>query len=155
MEALKTTVFDGLPISFQPWQVLFVMALFVVLVFLLDRLLYRPVMKVLDERSERIEGGRSAADDSTQRIAEKERAITERLSKARIDAVSRLDAAKKEAEAVRTGQVGDAREKAEARLEEAQQAVAKAADAASSQLKADAEMLGRRIASRLLGREVA
>lgn len=155
MEALKKTILEGLPIEFQPWQVLFVMALFVVLVPLLDRLLYRRIFAVLDERRERIEKGQSAADESEQRIAEKERQVSEKLARARTDAVARLDAAKKEAEAVRSTRVGEARDEADARLAQAREAVEKAAEQAAGELRSQAGMLSRRIASRLLGREVA
>ena len=47
MDFLKTPVFDGLPISFVPWQVLYVMALFCVLVFVLNRTLLKPIRTCL------------------------------------------------------------------------------------------------------------
>lgn len=155
MEALKTVVFDGLPISFVPWQVLYVMALFVVLVFVLNRTLLRPVMATLDERKRRIEEGRGAAGDSSERIAEREQTIVERLAKARSEAVARLDVAKKEAEAVREAEVQAAREEADAQLAKATEALESSAAEAGRSLEAEAEHFGRRIASRLLGREVA
>jgi len=155
MEALKTVVFDGLPISFIPWQVLYVMGLFLVLVFVMNRMLLRPVRAVLDERQRRIDEGRGAAGDSSERIAEREQAIVQRLAQARTDAVTRLEAVKKEAEVVRDGELGVAREAADGRLAEAAKALeASAADVGKS-LEAEAEHFGRRIASRLLGREVA
>ena len=155
MEALKTVVFDGLPISFVPWQVLYVMALFAVLAFVLNRMLLRPIQAVLDERKRRIDEGRGAADDSSERIAERERTIIEKLARARSEAVARLDAAKKEAETVRMGEVEAAREEADGRLEKAAKALATSAAEAGKSLESEAELFSRRIASRLLGREVA
>lgn len=155
MEALKTVVFDGLPISFVPWQVLYVMVLFAVLAFVLNRTLLRPVQAVLDERKRRIDEGRGAADDFSERIVERERAIVEKLTRARSEAVARLDAAKKEAEGVRSSEVAAAREKADGRIEKATESLQASAAEAGKALEAEAEHFGRRIASRLLGREVA
>ena len=155
MEALKRVFFDGLPIAFQPWQVLYVMALFLVLVFVLNRLLYSPVLAVLTERAKRIEEGRGAADESTRRIAEKERQVGEKLARARTDSVQRLDAAKTAAEDVRSSQLGTARGEAQERVEKARAVLDEEAAEAERQLAAEAHHVGTRIASRLLGREVA
>lgn len=155
MEALKRVVFDGLPIAFQPWQVLYVMALFVVLVLVLNRLLYAPVLAVLTERAKRIEESRGAADESSRRIIEKERQIGEKLARARTDSVQRLDAAKTAAEEVRSSQLGTARGEAHERVEKARGILEKEAAEAEKQLVAEAHHVGTRIASRLLGREVA
>jgi F-type H+-transporting ATPase subunit b len=155
MEALKTVVFDGLPISFVPWQVLYVMALFAVLVFVLNRVLVRPVLTVLKDRDDQITEGRDAAGDSSERIAERERAIVEKLARARSEAVAKLDAAKKAGEAVRQDAVDAARTKADERLAQAGESLAASAAEAGKSLESEAEHFGRRIASRLLGREVA
>lgn len=150
-----TQPIGDLPIQIMPWQVLYVMALFCVLVFVLNRTLLRPIHAVLDERARRIDEGRGAADDSSEKIAERERQIVERLAKARSEAVAKLDAAKAQAEETRRGKVEAARQAADARISEATAAVEKAAAEAEKSLETEAEHFGRRIASRLLGREVA
>jgi F-type H+-transporting ATPase subunit b len=155
MEALKQTVFDGLPISFVPWQVLYVIALIALLTFVLNRLLIRPVLAVLAEREARVRAGHDAADDTAERLDAKQREVTERLARARTEAVARLDAAKKQAEAARHAEVDAARQRAEERVEEARTSLAGEAERAQTELSAQAEHFGRRIASRLLGREVA
>lgn len=152
---LTKTLFEGLPLEFTPWEILYVMALVVALVFILNRFLFQPVLAILEERERQVRAGQGAADESEQAIADRERAVSQALAKARLEAVAKLDQAKSAAEEARGAKLEAARSDAESKVAAASEALAAARAEAEKALRAEAETLARRIASRLVGREVA
>ncbi|MBN2297167.1 MAG: ATP synthase F0 subunit B, partial [Deltaproteobacteria bacterium] len=70
---------------------------FLVLMFILNKILYKPILKVLDERDERVVGGQTKAK---QLIAESEKIFTsysDKLQVAKIEALGTKNSARKEA----------------------------------------------------------
>src|SRR5690606_37870075 len=61
---------EGLQLVPEPQRLLFLFVLFIVLVPLLNALLFRPLLRVLEERSQRIEGARARAAQLSARAAE-------------------------------------------------------------------------------------
>ena len=51
MDFLTKPVFEGMPLEMMPWQVLYVIVLFLILVATLNHLLYKPVLAVIEEIS--------------------------------------------------------------------------------------------------------
>ena len=152
MDFLKQQVFQGLPLEFIVWQFVYIVSLFLLLVFVLNQLLYKPVLAVLDERGRRIDERRGASDDSDRAVDEKQAEIMERLARARTEAIAGVNAAKAEAESVRAGRVDEARAKVDARMAKATEELDGQRASAESQLTASAETLGREIVERLLHR---
>ena len=129
-------------------------ALFVVLLLILKPLLFDPMMRLFEEREERIDRTIEKArktDEASAKALAKYEAI---LGKAREAGSAERDqirgqGAKKEAEvtaAVRT--------QTAATVEAGRAAIANEAKEARAKLQAEAASLGRAIASRVLGREV-
>ena len=143
------------PIRIVVWEVLYVVLLVQILSIILDRLLFRPLMGVLDERKRRLEAAAAARAHALRSLEDKMRQHAERLAGARREALTALEAARHEADAQRRTQVDDARKTAEGRIAIAREAVAKATKKAEHELKLSALHLGRQIASTMLGREVA
>jgi F-type H+-transporting ATPase subunit b len=130
-------------------------ALFVVIIFPADRLLLRPLLRVLDERHERIEGARGRADalsgEADEVLARYEAAVGEARDRAEAGRREALDRARRE----QTGLTSQARTDAETEIARARDAVGRALGEARAALRADAELLAREAASQVLGRRVA
>jgi F-type H+-transporting ATPase subunit b len=129
--------------------------LFVVLLVALKPLLFDPMMRLFEEREERIDRTIEKArktDEASAKALAKYEAI---LAKAREAGSAereqlRTQGAKKEAEV--TAQV---RSQTAATLEQGRAAIANEAKEARAKLQIESAELGRAIASRVLGREVA
>ena len=130
-------------------------ALFVVLLLILKPLLFEPMLKLFEEREKRIEGTRREASKEDERSAKALAKYEGILAKAREaggaerDAI-RAESTKKEAEMMAT--VRDAVAKT---IEEGRTALASDTKATRTKLASEATLLGRGIASRVLGREVS
>jgi len=147
--------YEAGPIHVVMWEVLYLLVLVLVLSWLLNRWLFQPILGVLDARKKRIDDAAGAQDDMLARIDEMSRAQAERLAEARRAAVERVESAKAAAEGKRAEEVAHARDQAEHRIEEAQGRVDAAAASAEKDLRRDVALLAKRIASQVLGREVA
>lgn len=154
MDFFTTPLVAG-PVRIVAWEVLYVIVLVQVLAMVLDRHLFRPITRVLDERKRRVEVANTVREEALTALEEKTRQHAERIADARRQAVAALETARGEAEAVRREQVHDAMATAEGRVTIAKEAVAKATKKAEHELKLGAIQHGRQIASTLLGREVA
>ena len=128
--------------------------LFVVLMVVLKPLLFDPMMRLFEEREERIdrtiEKARKTDEASAKALAKYE----EILAKAREAGATERDqlrsqAAKKEAELMT-----QVRAQTSSTLDQGRTAMATEAKEARSKLQLEARQLGRAIASRVLGREV-
>ena len=67
---------------------------FAILVFLLTRFLYKPVVKLLDERAEKIKKGLSDAESASKGAEEAASKIEEELSQARLEGKKLVEAAR-------------------------------------------------------------
>lgn len=127
---------------------------FVVLFVVLKPTLFDPMMKLFEEREKRIEGTRLQATKedklSAKALAEYERALEKARAAGAIERDTiRADALKREADLM-----GTVRAQTAATLEEGRTVMANEAATARAQLQRDAAVLGREMASRVLGREV-
>ncbi len=131
------------------------LGLFLVLLLVLKPTLFDPMMKLFEEREKRIEGTRRKASKEDERSAEALAKYEAVLAKAREAGnaerdTTRAEGAKKEAEIM-----AQVRAQTAATLSQGRAAIAEEAKSARSRLKSDASALGRDMAARVLGREVA
>ena len=74
---------------------------FAILVFLLTRFLYKPVVKLLDERAEKIKKGLSDAETASKGAEEAASKIEEELSQARLEGKKLIEAARESSNQLR------------------------------------------------------
>jgi F-type H+-transporting ATPase subunit b len=131
------------------------LALFFVVAFLCSRLLFRPYLRMRDERSAGIEGAR---DEAARLSAEADARLTRyqnQVEAARVRAQDERRKIRTDA-ADRQRQVTDrARSDATQVLDEAKARLQKETDAARDQLMPQGQQLAREIAATLLGRKVS
>ncbi len=129
--------------------------LFVLLIYPVNRLVITPLLRVLDERSTRIEGTRKRAGE----VGASADSALARYSAAVEEARKQAGELRKSAlETARGDQVrilADARHAAEAEVAAARSGVASAIGEARTALRADSQALAREAAARVLGRPLS
>ncbi len=127
---------------------------FLILIAVLNWLLVKPTLRVLEERRVRVEGSEEEArrltDEADKNIAEYERGLAE----ARIDAGKqkeriRTEGIERENEIIRA-----AREQSRKTVEDMKQRIEKEAHEASSVMKNEVKALSAQIAEKVLGRSI-
>jgi F-type H+-transporting ATPase subunit b len=142
---------------FPDWrfQLPLLVALFAVLIPIVNRVLLRPLLRVLDARAERTEGARRRAsrlaEQARELVARYERALFEARQAAERSRRAMLDEARRRA----AEETSAARSDAEREIARARQELAAASAQARRGLRAQSEELAREAASRVLGRSVA
>jgi len=128
---------------------------FIILLIILNKLLYRPLKKIIDERRETITSSHAAAKDLEADIDEKMQRYQQQLSDAKIQANEERNKIKKAASEEEARILSEAHEKATARLHTIKSQVANEAGEASKTLKSEVKSLAGQIATKILGRELA
>jgi F-type H+-transporting ATPase subunit b len=127
---------------------------FVVLIFPLNSMIFKPLLKVVDERDARIEGARRRAsqleEQAGEAIAQYRGAIRGAREEAEAGRRERLEAARSEQGAI----TGDARSEAEEEVARARSEIAVSLDEARTSLRGATEDLARVAAERILGRTI-
>jgi F-type H+-transporting ATPase subunit b len=128
--------------------------LLVVLTLALKPLLFDPVLKLFEERENRIEGVKAAARQIDEKSVTALATYEAEMAKARVSANAARDAQR--ALGLKSEQeiLVKAREETARVIEEGKRAVRAAADSARVTLKADAAMLVQEVAASAMGREV-
>lgn len=143
---------EGLVLTPDPPLLLALILFFVALVLPVNRLVFKPLLRVLDLREERIAGARSKAEwlerQAADSLARYEQALRETRDEADGERRERLDQAR--AEVMR--ETGAARQEAEQRIEQARAEVGQALASARDALRSEARELARQAASQVLGR---
>jgi F-type H+-transporting ATPase subunit b len=129
--------------------------LFLVLLYLSNKLLFQPYLRLRDQRAAGIEGARAEAERMTAEADAKLADYEKQLATARNRASEEARKIRAEATAHERDVTTAARATASAALEESSAKVRKETEAARVELLPRAESLGKDMAKRILGREVA
>ncbi|MDF2697662.1 MAG: synthase sector subunit b [Labilithrix sp.] len=129
--------------------------LFVVLLLILKPLLFEPMLKLFEEREKRIEGTRREASKEDERSAKALAKYEAVLAKAREAGAAERDALRAEGLRKEAEIMAGVRSVAAATIEQGRAALANEAKKTRTDLSAETAVLGRTIASRVLGREVS
>jgi F-type H+-transporting ATPase subunit b len=136
----------------DPVMLAILIALFLLLVYPLNQLIFRPIFRVLDERDAKIAGTREKAEklftEADEVLARYEGSVREVRAEAeqarkQVLGVARSDGGTKTAQA---------RSEAEREVARAREEIAGALDSARSELRAQTEGLAREVATQTLGR---
>ena len=128
---------------------------FIILLIVLNKLLYKPLTKIMVERRAKIEGDHARAKDLQADIDEKMARYQQQLSEAKALANAERNQLKKLASEEEAAMLAEAHGKATTRLHEIKNQVAGEAAEASKTLQKEAKSLAGQIATKILGRELA
>lgn len=141
-------------ISVNIWSILISLANLVIIFLLLKKLLFKPVKKTLAARQAQVD---KIYDDAAaaKKTAEADRAEYEqKLADVKAEAEEILTDARERADRMSEEIIGDAKDKAQAKLERAEEEIAQEKKKAMTELKDDVSALSVDIAEKLLGREI-
>ena len=108
---------------------------FILLLGILGVFAYKPLMRMLDERTERIRESLEAADLARQEAANAQEAIQEQITEARREGQRIMDQTREAAERFRTEEMEKARQEAEALVERARADIQRERDNALEEVR--------------------
>jgi F-type H+-transporting ATPase subunit b len=128
---------------------------FLILMFILNKILYKPILKVLDEREERIVGGQEKAKKLLEESLSIQKSYNDKLYNAKIDAMAIKNASRKQAVDEANKIIEEARRKADTIVLNVQKEMAEEIDRVKKELEPEIGVMAGTIAQQILGRKVA
>jgi F-type H+-transporting ATPase subunit b len=135
--------------------VVWVIAFVLVLTILLDRLLLRPVTRIMKEREAAITSAREMAEASRARAQAASDEFDAKTRAARAEVYRQMEDNRRAAMATRAELVAETRSEVERSMKDASARIEAQAAAARAQLDRDAEALATTIVERVLGRKAS
>jgi F-type H+-transporting ATPase subunit b len=129
--------------------------LIVLMVFVLNATLFKPVNKILEERERRTHGRSGEAQEILMRVESSIEKYERSLREARGEGYQLLEQQRAEAMSRRQSQVGSLREELGQRVEEEKDAIQHQAEDARASLEGDTARIAGEISQQILGRPVA
>ena len=133
------------------WVILFVMLLTVII----DRLLLRPITRVMQQREEAIRSARELAEQSANQAKAAVAEFEQKTMAARAETYKQMDEMRRAATAERNEVMARTRAEADAQIAAASEPLKAETEDARRTLQADADALGGIVAERILGRKVS
>ena len=109
---------------------------FLLVLLLLYLFAYKPILRLMDQRADRIRESLEAADTARQEAASSQEAIQEQKTEARREGQRIMDQAREASERFRTEEMDKARQEAEAFVERAKDDIARERDTALQEVRA-------------------
>ena len=127
---------------------------FLILLGILYLLAYKPIIRLLDQRAERIRESLAAADQARQEATSAREAIEEQINEARREGQRLLDQAREASDRFRSEEMDRARGEAEAFIERAHTDIQRERDAAIQEVRANFGELAITAAERVIRRSL-
>ena len=124
---------------------------FTLLAVLLYFVAYKPILRMLDQRSERIKQGLEDAELASRRAAEMEQEFEQRLAEARKEGQEIIAQATQMSEKARQEILEMAREEARAQVEKAKEEISRERELAMSELRQQVADLSLNISEKVIG----
>ena len=129
-----------------------VLVLFVVFVFVLNQILFKPIRRVLDEREALTEGATSEARAAARQYQTRMARYEESIRQARAETYRQLEQSRKAALEARQTVINAAKSQAEAEISKAREQIAAEAVAARFELEQESRQIAEQISRTVLGR---
>lgn len=136
------------------WTLLLQFINFVVLMFILNKILYRPLMQVMARRREQVESNKTRAQDLEREIDSKMKRYQQQLSDAKSQATAERTLLRKTAQQEESVITAEAQQKAASRIKAIRNQVEQEATEARQILRRSADDLAGQIATKVLGRKL-
>lgn len=133
-------------------SVLWVIALFLVSVFVVNALIFKPILEVSESRARAVRDARELAASAAQKAADASEQFDRTLTAARAEVYKQMDDARRGALDKRAALMADTKREAESALTDAVARLGTQAAAAKTALEAEATTLAGDIVNRVLGR---
>jgi len=137
------------------WSIFLQMFNFLLLMFILNKILYKPILKILEEREKKISDGQQEVKDLAAQGNKLVATYNEKLQAAKVEAMASKANARKQAVEQVNAVIQEARGKAEQEILQVRQRVASEIETAKKQLEPELASMAATIAEQVLGRKVA
>lgn len=127
--------------------------IFIAAIFILNTLVFKPFMKLIDRREKLTKGAIGEARELEEKVKEIILEYEAKLNDARAQAQEERNKIVREAEAAASGIISKTREETAGLLDEAKKKLESESEVIKEKLKGDVQLLSKEIASRILGRE--
>lgn len=128
---------------------------FLLLMVILNKILYKPILKILNERDARVGGGQQAARKFIEDGQDLLKSYNQKLYNAKVEAMNTKNAARGAASEQANVIIDGARRQAEQIMDEMQQEMTKEMGQAKKELEPELGVMAATIAQQILGRKVA
>ncbi|BBO72093.1 ATP synthase subunit b [Desulfosarcina alkanivorans] len=125
---------------------------FLVLIWVLNMVLYKPIRKILLERKEKVDGLQAVIDGSAEQVKSKEDAYAEGVRQARAAGQKEKEALMQAAEAEEKAIIGKINESAQAELKEVKEKIAQEVGTVKATLEEEIDAFADAIGQKILGR---
>ena len=136
------------------WTLFVQMINFLVLLFILNHLLYKPVLKILDERKNKINDAANTVKELERSSEEKLTLYHEQIQAAKIEALSQKEKIKAEGVEARSNLIDQVKEESDKILLQTREGIEKEAALVREALRRQSEEMATAIAEKLLGRNL-
>jgi len=126
---------------------------FIVLVLILAKYAYKPLLQTMEERKRRIESDLTNAEQARLEAAAMKAEYTEQLQEARKEAQEIIDTAKQQAEAESQAQIKELRAQLVKEKENARQEIEREREKAMQQIRTEVVNLSVQVAGKLIGKD--
>jgi F-type H+-transporting ATPase subunit b len=137
------------------WTLLLQIVNFIVLIFILNAVCYKPIRNILIERSKKIKGFEQDIEGLKQETADSDQTFQSKIGEAKVKGFQQQEALKESAEEEEKRLIEEIHQKAQADLEAIRAQIAKDAEGARASLQAQAQAFSAAIAEKILGRAVS
>jgi F-type H+-transporting ATPase subunit b len=137
------------------WTLILQIINFVVLIFILNAVCYKPIRNILIERKKKIQGYEQDIDGLKQEAAESTEAFQAKVGEAKVKGFQQQEALKEGAEEEQKRLIEEIHQQAQADLDAVRAQIAKDAEGAKANLQAQAQAFSAAIAEKILGRAVS
>jgi len=134
-------------------SVVFVLFAVILLAVVLDRVLFRPLLRVMRERADAVSSAISLAENATVKAQAATAEFDAKVTAARTDLYKQMDERRKAADGYRADLMAKTKIEVDSQLSAARETLRAQADQARATLDKDAEALGQQIAAKVLGRD--
>lgn len=142
------------PLAFDPSAFALTWLTFLVLLFLLTKFVWKPTLKAIEAREDRIEASIKKAEQDRKHAGELLASYQEQLASAEKEAAGLREQARADAEALAAQLKARAEADAAARVERATQEISQARAQALQDIRQEAVVLGMAVATRVVGRSL-
>jgi F-type H+-transporting ATPase subunit b len=141
-------------LGIDPWLLIWQALAFGLLVFLLYRFAYKPILNMLDQRAERIRESIAQAEQIKRDLAEAQRRGEEEMARARREAQELIAGAREASERTIAAAREEAQRQRERTLEETRAQIASETERAKLELRREVGRLTILAATRVIGQEL-
>ena len=141
-------------VTIAPWTIIFTWVNLFILMFVMKKLLFKPVMKMLAERENEVGSMYEKAENAQQNAEKLESEYTQKLTGAKEEASRIMKEATREATLRGEEIVAEAQQKASSLITRAQKEIEREKDAAISEIKSDIASIAISVAEKVIEKDI-